>query len=101
MGPWIPGDIDHDGQVRSYDLFILAAAYGSHGPPNASPNWNPHADLDEDNDVDNDDLAILVAHYGESFWDPQGVDRLIPLKIAWRIAQLRYPNFTAPIPIEG
>jgi parallel beta-helix repeat protein len=67
MKPYLPGDVKHDGKVDIFDLVIVSMAYGTHGPPNPSPKWDPHADLNEDNKVDNLDLAIVSANYGKTW----------------------------------
>jgi len=58
MNPYLPGDVKHDGKVDIYDIVIITAAYGSHGPPDPSPKWDPHADLNEDNEVEDLDITI-------------------------------------------
>jgi hypothetical protein len=61
----IPGDVNGDGKVDVKDIFIFARAYGSHGPPDSSPNWNPNCDLVVDNVIDLKDYLELCQHFGE------------------------------------
>jgi len=58
----LPGDIDSDGDVDIYDLYILAVTYGSHVD---EPNYNSNSDIDGNNHVYFDDLCILAGDYGE------------------------------------
>jgi PKD repeat protein len=60
----IPGDVNGDHIVDSYDLFDLGKAYGSNPK---EPNWNSHADINNEGIVDSADLAILDDNYGESW----------------------------------
>jgi parallel beta-helix repeat protein len=68
-------DINNDGIVNIYDLYIIAKAYGSHGPdiPNPgdppSKNWNPIADLDGNGQVNISDLFKVAKEYGKK-WPP-------------------------------
>jgi len=68
----IPGDVNDDGIVNTFDLWDLGKAYGSHGPDYnypgepASPNWNPNCDFNKDLKVDASDLSTLSKNYGKS-----------------------------------
>ncbi|MFO0838134.1 MAG: hypothetical protein U1D55_06365 [Phycisphaerae bacterium] len=53
---YIPGDLDHDGDVDSSDLGILLAAW----------RLTPAGDLDGDGDTDEADLGILLANWGRT-----------------------------------
>jgi len=57
--PWIPGDLDHDGDVDISDLGQLLANYGM-----TEGATYEEGDLDGDGDVDLSDLAVLLANYG-------------------------------------
>jgi len=59
----LPGDVNGDGVVDSYDLFALADAFGSRP---GDPNWNPNCDFDMNGVVDSSDLFILAENYGKS-----------------------------------
>jgi len=72
MNPYLPGDVIHDGKVDIFDVVVVSNAYGSHGPPDPSPKWDPHADLNEDNEVDMEAIAIVTANYlkpWQDYWD--------------------------------
>ena len=56
------GDMDGNGSADSYDLYILAVAYGTSV---GEPGYNWLADLDRDDDVDSDDLNLFAAKYGK------------------------------------
>lgn len=67
-----PYDLNTNGVVDLYDLFIVAKAYGSHGPdiptPGDSPseNWNAKADVNKDKRVNIDDLYEIAKDYGKA-----------------------------------
>jgi len=56
------GDINGDGKVDIYDVFLTAAAYGSEL---GDPNWNPDADLAPPYGLMNIyDLVTVTAPFG-------------------------------------
>ena len=57
---FIPGDLDHDGDVDLADLSTLLAHY------NQTDVSYEDGDIDGDNDVDLADLSELLAHYGDT-----------------------------------
>jgi len=65
-------DLNKDGKVNIQDLFIVAKAFGSHGPdiPNpgdlASEKWNPVADVTKDGWVNIRDLYEVAKDYGKT-----------------------------------
>jgi hypothetical protein len=59
----IVGDVDGNNYVGSWDLILLAVAYGSNPE---DPNWNRQADFDDNAYVGPDDLSLFGAFYGES-----------------------------------
>jgi len=59
----LPGDVDGDGWVSSYDLFALADAFGT---TPGDPNWNPQCDFDYDNWVSSYDLFTLADFFGRT-----------------------------------
>jgi hypothetical protein len=59
------GDFNKDGHVDIDDLVVVVGAFGSHGPPNASSNWNSTYDLNLDNVVDIMDIMIVCQHFGQ------------------------------------
>ena len=65
--PWrvasFPGDIDNDGKVDSYDLFLFASAYNS---KMGESRYNLNADFDNDGNIDYDDLTIFSLNYGKN-----------------------------------
>jgi uncharacterized protein YfaS (alpha-2-macroglobulin family) len=68
----LSGDIDGNGIVNIHDLYIVAKAFGSHGPdiPNPgdppSKNWNPIADLDGNGLVNISDLFKVAKDWGKT-----------------------------------
>jgi hypothetical protein len=66
-----------DGTVNIFDLTFVAARYERHGPPNASPDWEPtpdgchpdymayRADMNEDDVVDIRDVVLVGANFNE------------------------------------
>jgi len=68
----LSGDINGDGIVNIFDLFIVAKAFGSHGPdiPNPgdppSEKWNPIADIDSNGRVNIFDLFIVAKEFGKT-----------------------------------
>jgi parallel beta-helix repeat protein len=78
-GPYIPGDLYHDGKVDMRDIGIAAAAFGSYGPgylypgSPASPRWDPRADITglkylvPDNKVDMLDIAVIASNFGKKW----------------------------------
>jgi parallel beta-helix repeat protein len=65
MGPYVAGDINHDGVVNILDVVETAVFYGS---TPSSPDWNPHADIAEPYGViDILDLVTCTFHYGEKY----------------------------------
>jgi len=59
----MPGDVNGDGVVNSYDLFLLGKAYGSEL---GDPNWNPNCDFNNDDKIDDSDLSDLKKNYGKT-----------------------------------
>jgi len=69
---FLSGDLNQDGTVNIHDLFIVAKAFGSHGPdiPNPgdppSENWNAIADLDGNKEINIRDLYEVAKDYGKT-----------------------------------
>jgi hypothetical protein len=59
----ILGDLNCNGNVGSYDLYLLARAYNTSV---GNPGYNYLADLDGDDDVDYDDLNLYTENYGKT-----------------------------------
>jgi hypothetical protein len=57
------GDLDTDGSVNIYDIFILAKAFGTYP---GHPRWNPKADIDGNNKVDISDVFAMAKQYGKT-----------------------------------
>jgi hypothetical protein len=57
------GDVNGDGKVDYWDLFLLARAYGS---VEGDPNWNEQADFNGDGWINYMDLYVLARNYGTS-----------------------------------
>jgi len=55
-GPYIPGDLNHDGEVDIRDIALAARAFGSCP---SHPRWNPLADVVPDNEIDIRDIRSL------------------------------------------
>ncbi|HEV2120918.1 MAG TPA: PKD domain-containing protein [Candidatus Bathyarchaeia archaeon] len=60
---FIRADVNHDGQVDSADVAIVAQAFQS---TPSSANWNPSADVNQDGIVDIVDVAIIAFTFGQS-----------------------------------
>ena len=60
----IPGDTNGDKIVTILDIHALGKAYGS---TQSSLNWNQNADINNDGAVNELDVAILSAHFGQSW----------------------------------
>jgi len=63
-GPYIPGDLNHDGKVNIRDISIVARAFGSYP---GHLRWNPSADINNDNKVNIRDLAIIARNFGKTY----------------------------------
>jgi len=59
----IPGNMDGDGDVDSYDFYLFSGKYGS---SIGDPTYIPEADIDGDGDVDSMDFYIFSGKYGQS-----------------------------------
>jgi len=59
----IPGDINGDGYVGSFDFSVLAGAYAS---SSGDPAYDPEADIDCDGYIGSADFSILAGNYGKS-----------------------------------
>jgi len=54
------GDLNSDCKIDSFDLPIVAHAFGSKP---GDPNWNPNVDFKQDNIIDNYDVEIFKFNY--------------------------------------
>lgn len=63
-GPYIPGDLNHDGKVDIRDLAVAARAFGSYP---SHPRWNPLCDINHDGKVDIRDLALIAKNFGKKW----------------------------------
>ena len=61
----IIGDVNHDGKVDVRDFYAMGKAYGSHGPPGESLNWDSECDIVVDNVIDIQDFYLMCQHFGE------------------------------------
>lgn len=67
----LSADLNNDGVVDIFDIFIAAKAFGSHGPdiPNPrdppSQNWNETADLNKDGWVNIIDIQKIAREFGK------------------------------------
>jgi parallel beta-helix repeat protein len=72
-GPFIPGDLNHDGVVDGSDIALAAWSFGSYGPnylyPGSPPHprWRSSVDINSDNVVDGSDLTLTARKFG---WSP-------------------------------
>jgi hypothetical protein len=57
-------DFNGDHVVSASDIGLVVSKFGTHGPPNPSPNWNPIYDMNVDNVISAADLGIVVAQFG-------------------------------------
>jgi thermitase len=70
-GPYILGDLNHDGRIDGKDLGAVAQAFASYGPDflysgsQPHPRWDPNADMNDDNKVDGKDLGIVASRFGK------------------------------------
>jgi hypothetical protein len=70
--PALLTDLNKDGTVNIVDLYIVAKAFGSHGPDTPNPgdppseNWNETADLNKDKWVNIIDLATVARDFGKT-----------------------------------
>lgn len=60
----ILGDLDVDGKVGPYDLYLISRAYGS--TPMMPDSWNPNADFNNDNKVGPRDFYLFARNYGKT-----------------------------------
>ncbi len=58
----IPGDLDYNGVVDTYDGVILATAFGTRP---GRPDWNANADINNDFFIDIFDAIILSSHFSQ------------------------------------
>jgi thermitase len=63
-GPYIKGDLNHDGKVDVKDVAAAAAAFGSYP---GQPRWNPTADVNQDGKIDIRDIAFIAKNFGKSW----------------------------------
>jgi thermitase len=63
-GPYINGDLNHDGKVDLRDVATAAAAFGSCP---GQPRWNPVADVNQDGKIDLRDIAFIAKNFGKSW----------------------------------
>jgi hypothetical protein len=59
----IAGDIDGDGMVNVFDVYILGKAYNS---VLGGLGWNFNADINDNNRVDDSDLSITCNNFGKT-----------------------------------
>ena len=62
LPPVILGDLNADGKVNVWDLYLVARAFGTE-PGDSS--WNPVADLDKNSVIDIIDLMKIAKEYGK------------------------------------
>jgi len=70
MNPYLPGDVNHDGEVDILDISFIARYYGSTVTPSSSVEVK-RADLNEDAIVNTLDLNIASANFDktwQSYW---------------------------------
>ncbi len=60
---YLPGDVDHDGDIDPSDFAFFVYSYGS--TPN-DPEWNPNADFDFSEKVDVADFVLLAMNHGKA-----------------------------------
>ena len=63
-GPYINGDLNHDGEVDMKDVATAAKAFGSYP---GHPRWNPVADINQDGNVDMKDISLIAKNFGKSW----------------------------------
>jgi parallel beta-helix repeat protein len=63
-GPYINGDLNHDGKVDIKDVATAAAAFGSYP---GHPRWNSAADVNQDGKIDIKDISLIAKNFGKSW----------------------------------
>jgi thermitase len=63
-GPYINGDLNHDGEVDMKDVAPAAKAFGSYP---GHPRWNPVTDINQDDNVDMKDISLIAKNFGKSW----------------------------------
>lgn len=66
MNPYLPGDVNHAGEVDMKDIGTICRAYGT---DHEDEDWNPKADLIEDDFIDTSDISIANANFGKTWQD--------------------------------
>lgn len=61
--PFLPTDLNKDGEIDILDIAIVAKAYGA---TPQHPRWNPIADLDKNGIIDIVDVAKVARDYGKT-----------------------------------
>jgi hypothetical protein len=59
------GDVNYDGIIDVYDLFMVGKAYGSKA---GDSNWNQDCDFNYDGVIDTIDVSIVDENYGLSIY---------------------------------
>lgn len=60
---WNMGDVNHDGKVNIFDIYIIAKAFGSRL---GDKKWNAMADVNKDGKVDILDVYLIVKSWGKT-----------------------------------
>lgn len=63
ISPSLPGDLNFDGIINIYDVFIALMAYGSYP---GHPKWNPFADMNNDGTVNIFDIILMARKIGKT-----------------------------------
>jgi hypothetical protein len=69
---WSYGDLDRDGYVDHWDLYLISKEFGWAGPPGQNP-----ADINLDGTVDVNDVYQCALHLGKNIWTVLGLPKLI------------------------
>lgn len=67
---WRKGDVNRDGYIDYYDLYLVGIYFGWMGPPGINP-----VDVYLDGKVDYRDLKVVSVNFGLNIWDYFGLER--------------------------
>ena len=69
---WSMGDVNRDGYIDRWDVYLIAEAFGWSGLPGKNP-----ADINSDGAVNYEDLYTCSHNYGRNIWTTLGLPKLV------------------------